>query len=615
MGNNKAIHPETVILVFTDIEGSTRQAGQLKDKFSDLIEIHNKIIREELQRCNGNEADNAGDGFFIIFYNIQEALQFVLNVQKTIVLQSWPGDYAIKIRIGLHIGDVYHKNDNYSGEEVNRCARICDAGNGGQVLLSQQIAALINGRAPLGVELIDKGFYALKDFHTPMHLFQLHIPGLGDRLDTPRAWAANPILGILPFKNMSKDKDDHDLGYGIAEDLIISLSKVPELRVVARSSSFALKDITPLEAGIQLKATVILEGSFKKEGTQVRISVFLVEVASGLNLWTEQYNFREDQLLSIEDDVSYKIMEVMKLEESKNRMRGIKDMHSQDVAAYQYYTRGRQFFYQFSENSIHLAIKMYNKAIELDSKYALAYCGLAECYSYLYMYSKTDKKNLVQADQSSKIAIKLDPLLAEAWSSRGVALSLMKKNDEAATCFEKSMQLDPWFFEAPYQYARMSFAQGLLEKATILYDKASEIRQDDYQSPLLSAQSYEVMGNAEKALEMRKKGIEIAEAILKINPGDTRALSLAANGLAAIGANDKAMSYLQRALILEPNDPMLLYNAGCIYAMSGLEEEALNCLEKSAETGLTQKEWYIHDDNLDSVRDNPRFKKMLEEMK
>lgn len=606
---------ETVILVFTDIESSTKLASQLKEEYNDLVDIHNNIIRDELKKYSGKEADNAGDGFFLIFRNIENALLFAVNVQKLIARQNWPKSISLRIRIGLHIGAVYIKNERYAGEEVNRCSRICDTGYGGQVILSEQIALLIKDHTPPGIDLIDKGYYALKDFHTPMHLFQLHIPGIGERTETPRSWAANPILAILPFKEISMEKDDQGIGEGIAEDLIINLSKIPELRVVSRSTSFALKELGVSDAIKQLRATVLLEGSVKKEANNIRISVFLVEVASGLNLWSKQYEGDFINLFSFQDDMSNKITEILQVGDGFKTHRGMMALHSQEVGAYQHYLRGRRFFYQFSENSVQFAIRMYKKAIEIDSKYALAFCGLAECYSYLYANSVTDKRNLIQANQSSKVAIKLDPLLAEAWSSRGVVFTLQKEFEEGAKCFEKAMELDPMLFEAPYQYARMSFSQGLPEKASTLYAKAMVIRPDDYQSPLLTAQSYDVMGHSDKAHEMRKKGIEIAQENLKFNPGDTRALSLAANGLAAIGESEKAIGYLQRALILEPNDPMLLYNAGCIYAICGNEEEAMNCLEKSAQTGLTLKEWYIHDDNLDPLRNSNRFKKMMTGMK
>ena len=420
-------------------------------------------------------------------------------------------------------------------------------------------------------------------------------------------------LAVLPFKEQSDENEG--LGEGVAENIIASLSRIPELRVVGRRSSFAIKYHSPAEAGDLLNASMILEGTVQKDQKKVMISVVLYEVSSGLNIWSKQYEDKFTELLQIIDDITFNITERMHLRESVKGLRGMRNIHSSNVDAYQYYLRGRKFYYQFSEHDILMAIRMYRKAIEIDPHYALAFSGLAECYSYLYMYSPTDKRNLLQADQSSKAAIKLDESLADSWTARGVVLSNKKKYEDAAECFEKAVELDPMHFEAPYQYARMSFAQGLPEKALQFYEKAMEIRPDDYQCPLLSAQSYEVLGFPEKAEKMRIRGVEIVEQTLKFNSGDTRALSLAANGLVALGKHDKALDFLERALKLEPEDPMLLYNAGCIYAMCGKEEEALDNLEKSAKTGLTQKEWYVNDDNLDTVRGSIRFRRMLESMK
>jgi tetratricopeptide (TPR) repeat protein len=144
---------------------------------------------------------------------------------------------------------------------------------------------------------------------------------------------------------------------------------------------------------------------------------------------------------------------------------------------------------------------------------------------------------------------------------------------------------------------------------------ANSVRKEDYQSLLLAGQYYEDLGDLVKSIEIRQRGVMIAENHLKINPGDTRALYMGANGLIGLGEREKGLKLLQRAITLDPDDAMLLYNAGCIYAMCNMSEQALNCLEKSADSGLTQKDWYIHDSNLDSIRHLDRFKKILEGMK
>ena len=155
---------------------------------------------------------------------------------------------------------------------------------------------------------------------------------------------------------------------------------------------------------------------------------------------------------------------------------------------------------------------------------------------------------------------------------------------------------------------------GTLERAARLFEQAHRVEPDDYQSVFLAAQTYSDLGNDRLAYNLRKRGVEIADQMLELNPGDTRALYLAANALAFLDEPEKSLSYAKRALLLEPNDSMLLYNVACVYALLGMQDEALACLEKSYEAGLTLKGWYMHDSNLDSVREHPRFKSLMEKM-
>jgi tetratricopeptide (TPR) repeat protein len=161
----------------------------------------------------------------------------------------------------------------------------------------------------------------------------------------------------------------------------------------------------------------------------------------------------------------------------------------------------------------------------------------------------------------------------------------------------------------------MSLVAGKIDQAARLMISANSVRKEDYQSLCLAGQYYEDLGDFVKSIEIRQRGVMIAENHLKINPGDTRALYMGANSLIALGEREKGLDWLNRALTLDPDDAMLLYNAGCIYSMCDMPEEALNCLEKSANSGLTQKDWYIHDSDLDPLREMERFKNLLDKMK
>jgi tetratricopeptide (TPR) repeat protein len=186
-------------------------------------------------------------------------------------------------------------------------------------------------------------------------------------------------------------------------------------------------------------------------------------------------------------------------------------------------------------------------------------------------------------------------------------LSLFKEYSEAKACFEHAISLDPLLFEAYYLYARVCFAKGDLAKSAGLFRDANRVRPDDFQSLLLAAQCFEKKGFNTRAKEVREDGVAIVTQHLKLYPGDVRALCMGANGQAGLGNKIQAIKWLQRALTLEPDDPMTLYNAGCIYALMNMEEEALEALSRAVDAGISQKEWFENDPDLDELRKSRKF--------
>jgi len=428
--------------------------------------------------------------------------------------------------------------------------------------------------------------------------------------------ALDRSVAVLPFRDMSPDHDQDYLCEGIAEEIMIALGKVRGLRVVSRSSAFRFRsdsaDVT--EIGEKLGVSTLLDGSVRKAGDRLRISVELIDAVDGFRMWSDRYDRGITDVFAVQDEISRRVVDALQLTLSAGERDALRKTSTRDINAYEYYLRGRKFFYKYNKRGTAFARELFERAIAIDPAYARAYAGIADCCSYQYLYAGRDPANLEAAAKAAARAIELDPELAEAHASLGTALSLRGRHGEAENAFRTAIRLDSDLFEAHYFYARDSFAQGKLEQAIQEYEEAGRARADDYQSPLLVGQIYDDLGRHEEAASSRRRGIAIAEDHLNLNPDDARALYMGANGLVAMGEHEKGLDWARRALALEPDDSMVIYNVACIYSLAERPAEALDCLERAVEAGLTQRGWLEHDSNLDLIRNEPRFQALLKRL-
>ena len=420
-------------------------------------------------------------------------------------------------------------------------------------------------------------------------------------------------IAILPFSNMSADKDQEYFCDGMTEEVINNLVRLKELRVVSRTSVFAFKgkseDVRSI--GRRLGVTTVLEGSVRKAENHLRIAAQLINVSDGCHVWSGQFDRELKDAFAIQDEIARNIASALSITLSEKDRDAFAKAPTRDLQAYEYYLRGKQYYYQYRRKGIEYARRMFSQALELDPGFARAHAGLADCCAFLYLYAGSDPSYRAQADSASLKALEIDPESAEAHASRGVALSLSGGYVQAEACFENATRLDPWLFEAYYFHARMMFAQGNLEKAARLYEKASEVHPRDYQSPLLVAQSYADLGMPAEAESCPRRGIQLVEARLSLHPDDARALYMGANGLVALGERERGLEWARQALAIDPDEPMVLYNVACIQALAGCVEEAMESLEQAVRKGLTERGWIEHDSNLLPVRSHPRYPSLI----
>ncbi|HXW16836.1 MAG TPA: protein kinase [Candidatus Acidoferrales bacterium] len=420
-------------------------------------------------------------------------------------------------------------------------------------------------------------------------------------------------VAVLYFENASAAKDDEYFRDGMTEDIITELSKIGSLQVFSRSEVLAFRDkpVGGPQVGQQLNAAYVLEGSIRRAGNRLRITAQLVETRTRHSVWAERYDRQIEDVFAIQDEIAQSIASALKVRLTETEKQAIAKAPTADVKAYDYYLRGRQFFYQFRRRGYDFARQMFTRAIDIDPGYARAYAGVADCYSYLYMYWDASKANLEAAEDASRKALVLDPGLAEAHVARGLAISLSKRYDEAETEFETAIRLDSKLFEAYYFYGRACFQQDKFEKAAELFQKASEVKSDDYQAVRMLAVVLEALHRVTDAQTAHVRALRLAEKHLEIHPDDARALYLGAGSLCQIGERARSVDWAKRALAIDPEDCGILYNIACVYSLLGQTDEAIDCLEKAMVHALWYKTWAQRDPDLNALRDLPRFKAIL----
>jgi serine/threonine protein kinase/Flp pilus assembly protein TadD len=423
-----------------------------------------------------------------------------------------------------------------------------------------------------------------------------------------------PSLAVLPFADLSPEKDQDYFCEGLAEELINALVKIENLRVASRASAFQIKESVSdvREIGRRLNVESVLGGSVRKAGDRLRITAQLTNVADGYHIWSERYDRKLEDVFAIQDEIAQAIARALQVTLSPGDQRGAERAPRVDVQAYDFYLKGRKFFYQFRQQGFEFARQMFARAIVIDPGYARAYAGVADCCSFLYMYFDSSEDNLKEADSASRKAVETDPGSAEAHASRGLAMSLRQRFDEAKVEFETAIRLDSKNFDAHYLYARSLVSQGNHAEAAEMFRRACEINPEDYQAPALLAQTLQAAGRGDETTTAYRRALAVIERYLELNPDDARAVLFGASAMAHLEQRENAIKWAGRASVIDPDNPSVHYNVACVYAQLGEVERGLDSLEQSITTGMGQKEWIDNDPDLNPLRAHPRFRELLD---
>ncbi len=395
-------------------------------------------------------------------------------------------------------------------------------------------------------------------------------------------------IAVLPFVNMSGDPENEYFSDGISEEILNLLTKLPKLRVSSRTSSFAFKgkDIEMPAVAQRLGVGTILEGSVRRAGDRVRITAQLIDTKSDSHLWSESYDRRLEDVFAIQDDIARCIVTALRVTLTPKERLAIQYTATSNPQAYDFYLRGRSYYNAMTKRGFTHALTLYQEAIERDPNYALAFAGIADVYSFLFKYGGATPEIAGRALDASQRAVELDGGLAEAHTSRGLALSINNRHDEAEVEFERAIELKPSLYEAYYYYGRDCVSQGKPDKAARLFAHAAAINPDSYEAPQFLASAYHQSGRTQEAMDAYRRAVAAAERHLELYPDDARALYLGAGALIATGDAARATEWAERALETAPDEPAVLYNVGCMYSQMGNKDRAIELVDRRVGNGL-----------------------------
>jgi len=609
-----------VALWFADIAGYSARAAEDERGALELIEILQVLSRSIVQRYEGRVVKFFGDALLAEFPSTEMAVRAAATLSQQYTEQSAKTGRAHELRIGVHVGDVAVDADgDLYGDGVNAAARIEAAVDPGQVVVSEDVWRQIRGREgfrfePLGdrnlkgVGSIDLYVVTLEEGPTAPSVSKA-----GKKAERPeRRKEKIRSIAVLPFADLSAERDQEHFSDGVAEEILNALSKVGGLHVPARTSCFAFRGVSldAREIGKRLGVETLLDGSIRKAGKRVRISVQLVDASNGYQLWSERFDREIEDIFAIQDEIARSVLESLGLALSEREEFRFLKPSTRNIEAYEAYLRGRKLYHKWTRQSVEFARQMFERALKIDPDFAAAWAGLANVHVDLFRWGR-QARDLEEAQRASECALKLNPNSAEAHVSVGQALAIQRRYSEAAIAFDRAIKEDPTLFEAYYLYGRLLFESGEVEKAVKMFEKAQAARPDDFESRVLRGQALTALGRRDDARRANELAVESIEKHLELNPDEARAYSLGASVLIRLGETERSKQWTEQAITLVPNDPLILYNAACNWALLGEDDRALDGLERALEAGVAVADWIQHDPDFGSLRSHPRFQTIV----
>jgi TolB-like protein/class 3 adenylate cyclase/Tfp pilus assembly protein PilF len=457
MDQDATLEHRLAAIMATDVVGySERMQADEAGTLAALSAIR-EATQNQIRQHRGRIANTAGDSVLAEFGSAVEAVSCAVALQEVVAKESKVR--ALKIRIGIHLGDVIDKDGDLFGTAVNVAARLEGIAQPGGIVVSAAVRDAVSGRLPASFS--DLGLQTLKNIGEPLRAYSLSpraesLPSGALRTGEALPLPSKPSIAVLSFDNLSGERDQDYFADGIVEEIITALTRMRWLFVIARNSSFAYKGraVDVKQIGRELGVRYILEGSVRKSGNRVRITGQLIDTSAGAHLWADRFEGGLENIFDLQDQVTTSVIGAIypKLEEAE--IERAKRKPTENLDAYDYYLRGLAGIHQWTKQSCEEALSNFGRAIQLDPNFAAAY-GMA---ARVYVLRKSGgwiadrEAEFAEAARLARQAAQLGKDDAVALATAGIALSyIVGDHDEGKVLTDRALALNPnlawaWLF-------------------------------------------------------------------------------------------------------------------------------------------------------------------------
>lgn len=423
-----------------------------------------------------------------------------------------------------------------------------------------------------------------------------------------------PAILVLPFVNMSGDSEQEYFSDGVSEDIITDLNKISALSVISRNTAFGYKGKTVAAAALarQLGVSHILEGSVRKSGNRVRITAQLLEAHTDAQIWAERFDRTLDDVFAIQDDISKAIVSALRLKLAPEEKRAIEQRSTSSSEAYELYVIARAFARKGSERLKPVIVRICQRAVELDPKFAPGWAMMSFAESELGQRG-VDGFGFERARASAQRAIDADPNYAPGYAAMAEAqLRGMVKDQPIDDLLGRAFDLDPDCYEAHLMAGAAAIAKRDYETAIHHFERAIALDDDAYWPAGMVVQAYEALADEGNVEAAQRRCLARCEKILAAEPDHAGAIGFMVSALAALGESERVYEWVKRGLLFDPGNARLHYNLACGLARLGDGEKAAELIEPwidKVSTGWLL--WMQTDSSLDPVRDHSRFAALM----